>query len=101
MLPACDGTTGRLVIVNHDSILSAPCYDGGIVDYALICRGYRGGWQTVVDSLRPCRILLSADIPKRRHMRMLDSILSCSQIPVISLRDVTLSSSDLPDIFKK
>lgn len=101
VLPACDGTTGRLVIVNHDSILSAPCYDGGIVDCALICRGYRGGWQTVVDSLRPCRILLSADIPKRRHMRMLDSILSCSQIPVISLRDVTLSSSDLPDIFKK
>ena len=92
------GGTGKLVIVNHDSILGMVSAHAVGVDCALICRGYRGSWKSVADSLNPHMILLSADIPKRRHIRLLDSISTYSEIPVISLREGTFSSSDLPYI---
>lgn len=92
------GGAGKLVIVNHDSILGKVSAHAVGVDCALICRGYRGSWKSVADSLNPHMILLSADIPKRRHIRLLDSISTYSEIPVISLREGTFSSSDLPDI---
>jgi competence protein ComEC len=85
-------TTGkRLLIVANDSIVQTPPAEAVGADYALMCRSYRGGWRAVVDSLHPHCLLISADIPKRRHLLLVDSI-STSATPVISLRDTTFTA---------
>lgn len=84
-----DGSRIKLVLVSNDSIVrEIPAHAVG-ADYALVCRGYRGGWRELVDSLRPRCVLLSGDIPKRRHLRMLDSISAHTAVPVVSLRGLT------------
>lgn len=85
-----DGTTAKLVLVSHDSIVNIVPSEAVGADYALICRGYHGGWREIADSLHPRCILLSADIPKRRHLCMFDSISSADiSLSVMSLRGIT------------
>ena len=85
-----DGTTAKLVLVSHDSIVNIVPSEAVGADYALICRGYHGGWREIADSLHPRCILLSADIPKRRHLCMFDSISSAdTSLSVMSLRGIT------------
>jgi ComEC/Rec2-related protein len=81
-------TGERLVIVADNGIVQTPPAGAVGADYALMCRSYRGSWRAVVDSLRPHCLLLSADIPKRRHLLLVDSI-STSTTSLISLRDTT------------
>lgn len=93
-LPTDGSHTLCCVLVGHDSIISNPP-DGAVgADYALICRGYRGDWHAVVDSLSPQRILLSGDIHKKRHEGVYESISSESSIPVISLRGISFKEAD-------
>ena len=80
---------GKVVLVYDDSVLTLPI--SGKMEYAVICRGYKDGWVKVLERYDPNAIVLSADIPKRRHLRLLDSI-RISGVPVISLRE----KSNLP-----
>ncbi|WP_295728014.1 ComEC/Rec2 family competence protein [uncultured Muribaculum sp.] len=92
-LPTDSSHPQRCVLVGHDSIVGTPRREFLNADYAVICQGYRGDWQAVVDSLSPRRILLSGDIPKRRHENMYESISSESPVPVISLRGISFKEA--------
>lgn len=91
------GPALRIVLVADDSLVGRPPAEAVEADYAVVCRGYRRGWREVADSLRPRALLLSADIPKRRHLAILDSIAAdtayARRIEVISLRDATFTAT--------
>lgn len=64
-------------------------------ELVVICRGYRGSWRMIADSLAPRRIVLSADIHSRLHMRLYDSITTAGY-PVLSARSKPYSPLTLP-----
>lgn len=76
----------RYALINADSLLNRDyCH----VDYAIVCRGFRGNVLDAHRRLKPDSIMLSADLHVRRHDRYLDS-LQRYDIPHRSLRQSTL-----------
>ena len=76
----------RYALINADSLLNR---DYSHVDYAIVCRGFRGNVLDAHRRLKPDSIMLSADLHVRRHDRYLDS-LQRYDIPHRSLRQSTL-----------
>ena len=76
----------KFLFVSNDSITDRTAPDSTHIDYAVICRGFRGEIMRAYESLRPDTVLLSSDLDHRRHHRYVNSLKEAG-IPYRTLRD--------------
>ncbi len=76
----------KFLFVSNDSIANRMASDSTLINYAVICRGFRGEIMRAYESLRPDTVLLSSDLDHRRHNRYVNSLKEAG-IPYRTLRD--------------